>query len=180
MTARLWSLDTMTNVVAYRGHAKPIWDVDWSPRGIYFATGSRDHTARLWSTDRIQPLRIFAGHLNDVDVSLFWSAFYWAGYSQLLPFPVACKIPPQLALPCHWFDRHHLPSLGRPTRCLCACLPWTSRTCHGNCDFSRWKVPRLRGRGPRNQSLGPRLRSPDQEDDGTHCHGVLPRFFPGE
>jgi len=74
MTARLWSLDTMTNVVAYRGHTKPIWGVDWSPRGIYFATGSRDHTARLWSTDRIQPLRIFAGHLNDVDVSLTRSA----------------------------------------------------------------------------------------------------------
>ncbi len=94
MTARLWSLDTMTNVVAYRGHSKPIWDVDWSPRGIYFATGSRDHTARLWSTDRIQPLRIFAGHLNDVDVSLIWSAFYWSGYSRPLPFPVARKISP--------------------------------------------------------------------------------------
>jgi transcription initiation factor TFIID subunit 5 len=68
-TARLWSLDTMTNVVAYRGHSKPIWDIEWSPRGIYFATGSRDHTARLWTSDRVAPLRIFAGHLSDVDVS---------------------------------------------------------------------------------------------------------------
>lgn len=67
-TSRLWSLDTMSNVVVYRGHSKPIWDVTWSPRGVYFATGSRDHTARLWTSDRVSPLRIFAGHLSDVDV----------------------------------------------------------------------------------------------------------------
>ena len=67
-TTRLWSLDTMTNVVAYRGHQNPVWDVKWSPMGVYFATGSRDRTARLWSTDRTSCLRIFAGHLSDVDV----------------------------------------------------------------------------------------------------------------
>lgn len=67
-TTRLWSLDTMTNVVAYRGHQNPIWDVQWSPMGVYFATGSRDRTARLWSTDRTSCLRVYAGHLNDVDV----------------------------------------------------------------------------------------------------------------
>jgi transcription initiation factor TFIID subunit 5 len=75
-TARLWSLDTMTNVVAYRGHSKPVWDIEWSPRGIYFATGSRDHTARLWTSDRVSPLRIFAGHLSDVDVRGF-NFFHW-------------------------------------------------------------------------------------------------------
>lgn len=68
-TARLWSLDTMSNVVVYRGHQNPVWDVQWSPMGIYFATSSRDRTARLWSTDRTSCLRIYAGHLSDVDVS---------------------------------------------------------------------------------------------------------------
>ena len=68
-TVRLWSMDTMSNIVAYRGHQNPVWDVQWSPMGIYFATGSRDKTARLWSTDRISALRIYAGHLSDVDVS---------------------------------------------------------------------------------------------------------------
>ncbi|KAI0053312.1 TFIID and SAGA subunit [Auriscalpium vulgare] len=70
-TARLWSLDTMTNVVAYRGHQNPVWDVDWSPMGIYFATASRDRTARLWSTDRTSTLRVYAGHLSDVDCVRF-------------------------------------------------------------------------------------------------------------
>lgn len=67
-TARLWSLDTMTNVVVYRGHQNPVWDVAWSSTGIYFATASRDRTARLWSTDRTSALRIYAGHQSDVDV----------------------------------------------------------------------------------------------------------------
>lgn len=70
-TARLWSLDTYTNVVAYRGHQNPVWDVKWSPMGIYFATGSRDRTARLWSTDRTSCLRVYAGHLGDVDCVQF-------------------------------------------------------------------------------------------------------------
>ncbi|KIY64206.1 TFIID and SAGA subunit [Cylindrobasidium torrendii FP15055 ss-10] len=70
-TTRLWSMDTLTNVVAFRGHNNPVWDVKWSPMGIYFATGSRDRTARLWSTDRTTPLRIYAGHLSDVDCLKF-------------------------------------------------------------------------------------------------------------
>lgn len=37
--------------------------------GHYFASASHDRTARIWSVDRIQPLRIMAGHLSDVDVS---------------------------------------------------------------------------------------------------------------
>ena len=40
-----------------------------SPMGFYFISCSHDRTARLWSTDHIQPLRIFAGHCSDVDVS---------------------------------------------------------------------------------------------------------------
>lgn len=68
-TVRLWSLDTYTNIVAYRGHREPVWDVEWGPRGIYFATASRDRTARLWSSDKTSALRIFAGHLSDVNVS---------------------------------------------------------------------------------------------------------------
>ncbi|KAI0304813.1 TFIID and SAGA subunit [Russula brevipes] len=70
-TARLWSMETMSNVVAYRGHQNPVWDVDWSPMGIYFTTASRDRTARLWSTDRTSTLRIYAGHSSDVDCVRF-------------------------------------------------------------------------------------------------------------
>ena len=69
-TIRLWSMNTMSNLVAYRGHQNPVWDVEWSPMGIYFASASRDKTARLWSTDKINALRVYAGHLSDVDVGV--------------------------------------------------------------------------------------------------------------
>ncbi|KAJ1026640.1 hypothetical protein NDA13_004013 [Ustilago tritici] len=70
-TARLWSLDTYSALVAYRGHQHPVWDIKWSPIGTYFATGSADKTARLWSTERVNPLRMYAGHLSDVDCLTF-------------------------------------------------------------------------------------------------------------
>jgi WD40 repeat protein len=69
-TVRLWSLDTYTNLVVYRGHGRdPVWDVEWGPMGVYFASASRDRTAKLWSSDRVSPLRIYTGHLSDVNVS---------------------------------------------------------------------------------------------------------------
>ncbi|KAG0677385.1 Transcription initiation factor TFIID subunit 5, partial [Pichia californica] len=76
-TVRLWSLDTYSALVSYKGHggaggsSSPVWDVQFSPLGHYFATASHDQTARLWSCDHIYPLRIFAGHLNDVDIVRF-------------------------------------------------------------------------------------------------------------
>ena len=36
-------------------------------QNVYFVSGSMDGTCRLWSTDRVQPLRMFVGHLSDVD-----------------------------------------------------------------------------------------------------------------
>jgi WD40 repeat protein len=50
-----------------------VWDVRFAPHGYYFATAGHDKTARLWATDQHQPLRIFAGHFSDVDVSHFTS-----------------------------------------------------------------------------------------------------------
>ncbi|KAJ2261955.1 Transcription initiation factor TFIID subunit 5 [Coemansia sp. RSA 376] len=70
-TTRLWSLDTYTNVVCYKGHSYPVWDVAFAPQGFYFATASHDRTARLWSCDHIHALRIFAGHLADVNCVRF-------------------------------------------------------------------------------------------------------------
>lgn len=54
----------------YKGHVFAVWDVRFSPYGYYFASGGHDRTGRLWATDHHQPLRIFAGHFSDVDVSV--------------------------------------------------------------------------------------------------------------
>lgn len=69
-TIRLWSLDTFANVMVYRGHREPVWDVQWGPKGIYFASASRDKTARIWMSDKVAAVRIFVGHLSDVNVRL--------------------------------------------------------------------------------------------------------------
>lgn len=66
-TARLWSMETNSCLVAYKGHNYPVWDAKFAPLGVYFATASHDRTARIWSCDHIHPLRILAGHLSDVD-----------------------------------------------------------------------------------------------------------------
>ncbi|ORE00961.1 WD40 repeat-like protein [Rhizopus microsporus var. microsporus] len=68
---RLWCLKTYKNLVCYKSHNYPIWDVDFGPYGFYFATASHDRTARLWSCDHVHPLRIFAGHLSDVNTVKF-------------------------------------------------------------------------------------------------------------
>jgi transcription initiation factor TFIID subunit 5 len=66
-TVRLWSLDTWTNLVVYRGHQSPVWDVRFCPHGHYFVSCSADRSARLWSTPQIAPLRLFVGHESDVE-----------------------------------------------------------------------------------------------------------------
>lgn len=66
-TIRLWSLDTWSNLVVYRSHTSPVWDVRFSPSGHYFLSASADRTARVWSTPQIAPLRLFVGHDSDVE-----------------------------------------------------------------------------------------------------------------
>lgn len=58
--------------VRCRGHNYPIWCVAESSVGMYLATGSKDLTARLWSTDREYPLQTYIGHTQDVDVSFLY------------------------------------------------------------------------------------------------------------
>ena len=43
----------------------------FSPVGSFFATCSFDETAKLWSTDRVFPIRTFIGHTRSVNVREF-------------------------------------------------------------------------------------------------------------
>ena len=65
---RLWSPVLGLNLAAYRGHLFPVWDVAACPGGLYAATASADRTARVWSTERTQSLRILTGaHTSCID-----------------------------------------------------------------------------------------------------------------
>lgn len=52
----------------YRGHSlgTSVWDCKFAPSGYYFASCGVDKTVRLWTTDRIAPVRVFAGHIASV------------------------------------------------------------------------------------------------------------------
>ena len=65
------SVKTGANLVCYKSHNFAVWSVQFSPLGFYFASGSHDRTARLWTTNQPYPLRIFVGHLSDVDCLQF-------------------------------------------------------------------------------------------------------------
>ncbi len=58
-------------VTSYSGHLYSVWDLELYSQLNLFATASKDSTARLWSFDRIYPLRIFAGHQSDVNCVKF-------------------------------------------------------------------------------------------------------------
>jgi transcription initiation factor TFIID subunit 5 len=93
---RIWSTATASNVAAYKGHTGAVWDVKFSPLGYYFASASRDRTARVWSTDHIFSLRILSGHLSDVDVRcdcIPWCELVWltSGAAQCVQFHPNCN-----------------------------------------------------------------------------------------
>jgi transcription initiation factor TFIID subunit 5 len=67
-TIRLWSMDAWTQLVIFKGHVGPVWDVAWDRFGYYFASAGYDRSARVWTTDSIMPHRLLVGHDGDVSV----------------------------------------------------------------------------------------------------------------
>ena len=89
-TMRLWDLKNGVNKAVYQGHSYPIWSVDSDRVGasvvtgkflflsratfhnkVMFFLGSMDRTAKLWHIEYTHPLRVYAGHEQDVDVVKF-------------------------------------------------------------------------------------------------------------
>jgi transcription initiation factor TFIID subunit 5 len=58
-------------VCAYSGHLYPVWDLGVFSRLNLFSTASKDSTARLWSFERLYPLRVYCGHQSDVNCVRF-------------------------------------------------------------------------------------------------------------
>ena len=60
-----------TTLMVYKGHNYPVWSVDYSPLGYYFASASHDKTISLWNTEQAHPIRMLVGHATDVDVCIY-------------------------------------------------------------------------------------------------------------
>ena len=65
------SIFSSSLVCTYAGHLYPIWDVEIFSKLNLFSTCSKDCTAKLWSFDRIYPLRSYCGHQSDVNTVRF-------------------------------------------------------------------------------------------------------------
>ena len=54
---RLWSLQQKSLLGVFHGHSFPVWRVQFSPLGYYFASCSNDRTAKLWQIKQHVPIR---------------------------------------------------------------------------------------------------------------------------
>lgn len=69
-TIRLWSLELLTCMAVYKSHVFPVWSIDVADN-YYFASGSADRTACIWSVPGSKPERLFVSALSDVTVVKF-------------------------------------------------------------------------------------------------------------
>lgn len=73
----LWSHDSTYQktcsplICKYNGHLYSVFDIDIYSHLNSFVTCSKDKTARLWSFDRVFPLRVYSGHQSDVNCVTF-------------------------------------------------------------------------------------------------------------
>jgi WD40 repeat protein len=69
--ARLWDVETGSEIRKFVGHSDRIWTVTFSPDGKYIATANSDSTVRLWDTHTGKELRRFVGHTAGVENVVF-------------------------------------------------------------------------------------------------------------
>jgi len=62
---RLWDVAKRQCVAKYTC-LMPSWDVAFSPVDYYFASANMDRTLTLFSTDRLEPIRVMTDHNSDV------------------------------------------------------------------------------------------------------------------
>ena len=61
-TARLWDLQSFSEVRQYKGHTGPLYCLALSADGRTLVTGAQDNTLRLWDVPQTRPLVWLAGH----------------------------------------------------------------------------------------------------------------------
>ncbi|KAG0436770.1 Transcription initiation factor TFIID subunit 5 [Dictyocoela muelleri] len=70
-TAKLWSLELMSCLATYKAHVFPVWCCTISYDDFYFAIGSADRLATVWSVISNSPERILLGALSDISAIKF-------------------------------------------------------------------------------------------------------------
>ncbi|MCA9137176.1 MAG: WD40 repeat domain-containing protein [Planctomycetales bacterium] len=66
-TARLWRIDSESELRRYTQHTGPVLCLAVSGNGTVLATGAQDNTVRIWDLPLGKPLRVFAGDQQQVN-----------------------------------------------------------------------------------------------------------------
>ena len=69
--ARIWDVETGTQIHVLQGHEKSVQNAAFSPDGKRVVTASWDKTARLWNAETGEPMMVFKGH----DLGVISAAF---------------------------------------------------------------------------------------------------------
>jgi len=67
----LWRSFTSNSLTIYRSHLSPVWCLSVHSKSDRFASGSMDQTIRLWTPDRLDILRTFLYHSDDINTIKF-------------------------------------------------------------------------------------------------------------
>ncbi|MDH5508365.1 MAG: hypothetical protein OEZ02_14165 [Anaerolineae bacterium] len=68
----IYQTDNFKNTALFEGHTGEVTNIAWSPGGKYLASGSKDHTVRVWNAATGEEINVFEGHKQPI-TSLSWS-----------------------------------------------------------------------------------------------------------
>jgi len=73
---QVWELDDLEcaerNMLSYRGHTGPVYNVSWSPDGMYLVSGGHDATLRVWEAVAGNTILTYNGHTRPIK-AVAWS-----------------------------------------------------------------------------------------------------------
>lgn len=54
-TVKIWNFEKQNCAHTFTDHLQAVWDVSWHSGGDFLVSASRDHTAKIWDLNRLQP-----------------------------------------------------------------------------------------------------------------------------
>ena len=79
VTGRVWDIRTGRSITALQGHVKGILSMDFSPDGYHLATGSEDHSCRIWDLRKRSCVYVLPAHRSLISQVITLHCFCCSG-----------------------------------------------------------------------------------------------------